>query len=89
MLIHVQVLSANLDRLRDLGILPGAERVVAFTPRTAVQPNGEHRSTSGEHYYDRYDHDDSTDHSEQPETSFDGGLQHHAARRDGQRDPHR
>ena len=29
-LIHVQVLSANLDRLRDLGILPGQSVSLAF-----------------------------------------------------------
>jgi general secretion pathway protein D len=45
-LIHVQVLSANLDRLRDLGILPGQTVSLAFTPRTSVQPNGG-TSTSG------------------------------------------
>ncbi|MGH9744905.1 MAG: cohesin domain-containing protein [Candidatus Acidiferrales bacterium] len=45
-LIHVQVLSANLDRLRDLGILPGQSVSLAFTPRTALQPNGG-SSTSG------------------------------------------
>jgi general secretion pathway protein D len=39
-MIHVQVLSANLDRLRDLGILPGQSITLAFTPRTSVQPNG-------------------------------------------------
>ena len=39
-LIHVQVMSANLDRLRDLGILPGQSVSLAFTPRTSVQPNG-------------------------------------------------
>jgi general secretion pathway protein D len=31
-LIHVQVLAANRDRLRDLGILPGQSVSVAFTP---------------------------------------------------------
>jgi general secretion pathway protein D len=30
--IHVQVLAANRDRLRDLGILPGQNVSVAFTP---------------------------------------------------------
>ena len=35
-MIHVQVLSANLDRLRDLGILPGQSISVAFTPRTSL-----------------------------------------------------
>lgn len=38
-LIHVQVLAANRDRLRNLGILPGQTVAVAFTPRTALQPN--------------------------------------------------
>ena len=37
--IHVQVLSADVDRLRDLGILPGQSVSVAFTPRTALQPS--------------------------------------------------
>ena len=44
-LIHVQVLSANLDRLRDLGILPGQSVSLAFTPRTSVQPNGSDQHT--------------------------------------------
>ena len=38
-LVHVQVLSASLDRLRDLGIMPGQSIAVAFTPRCTVQPN--------------------------------------------------
>jgi general secretion pathway protein D len=38
-MIHVQVLSANLDRLRDLGILPGQSVTLGFTPRTSVTPN--------------------------------------------------
>jgi general secretion pathway protein D len=38
-MIHVQVLSANLDRLRDLGILPGQSVSLAFTPRSSVTPN--------------------------------------------------
>ena len=38
-LIHVQVLSANVDRLRDLGILPGQSVSVAFSPRSALQPS--------------------------------------------------
>jgi general secretion pathway protein D len=45
-LIHVQVLSANLDRLRDLGILPGQSVALAFTPRTSVQP-GSTTTTGG------------------------------------------
>lgn len=39
-LVHVQVLTASVDRLRDLGILPGQSAAVTFTPRTSVQPNG-------------------------------------------------
>jgi general secretion pathway protein D len=45
-LIHVQVLSANLMRLRDLGILPGQSVSLAFTPRTSVQPNSTTSTTS-------------------------------------------
>ncbi|MGH9733872.1 MAG: hypothetical protein ACRD8A_04705 [Candidatus Acidiferrales bacterium] len=39
-LIHVQVLTANRDRLRDLGILPGQSVAVTFNPRPALQPSG-------------------------------------------------
>ena len=38
-LIHVQVLTASVDRLRDLGILPGQSVSVTFSPRTSLQPN--------------------------------------------------
>jgi general secretion pathway protein D len=38
-LIHIQVLTASVDRLRDLGVLPGQSISVAFTPRTSLQPN--------------------------------------------------
>ena len=44
-LIHVQVLSANRDRLRDLGILPGQSAVLTFNPTCAVQPGGSSSST--------------------------------------------
>src|SRR5271163_3849945 len=37
-LIHVQVLTASMDRLRDLGILPGQTVTLAFTPRSSIQP---------------------------------------------------
>jgi general secretion pathway protein D len=37
-LIHVQVLTASMDRLRDLGILPGQTVSLAFTPRSSLQP---------------------------------------------------
>ncbi len=39
-LIHFQVLSASVDRLRDLGVLPGQSASITFTPLTANQPNG-------------------------------------------------
>ena len=38
-LIHVQVLTASVNRLRDLGVLPGQSISVAFSPRSAFQPN--------------------------------------------------
>lgn len=38
-LIHVQVLTANRDRLRQLGILPGQSVAVTFAPRPALQPS--------------------------------------------------
>ena len=43
-LIHVQVMTASMDRLRDLGILPGQTVSLAFTPRTSLQPQ---TSTTG------------------------------------------
>ncbi len=47
-LIHVQVLTASVDRLRDLGVLPSQSVAVAFTPRTSIQPNSSSSSsTSG------------------------------------------
>lgn len=45
-LVHVQVLSASVDRLRDLGLLPGQSIAVTFTPSCANQP-GSTTSTSG------------------------------------------
>ena len=48
-LIHVQVLTANRDRLRDLGILPGQSVTVGFNPGThpsTVLPSGNTASTS-------------------------------------------
>lgn len=35
-LIHVQVLTASRDRLRDLGVLPGQSVVVAYSPKGAT-----------------------------------------------------
>jgi general secretion pathway protein D len=37
-LIHVQVLGASLDRLRDLGILPGQSVTLSFNPTCKNQP---------------------------------------------------
>jgi general secretion pathway protein D len=45
-LIHVQVLSANRDRLRNLGILPGQSASLTFNPRCAVQPGNSSTSTN-------------------------------------------
>jgi general secretion pathway protein D len=45
-LIHVQVLTASLDRLRDLGILPGQSTVASFNPRSKLQPGSSGSSTS-------------------------------------------
>lgn len=45
-LVHVQVLSASIDRLRDLGVLPGQSAVLTFTPRVSVQPSTSSTSTS-------------------------------------------
>jgi general secretion pathway protein D len=46
-LIHVQVLTASVMRMRDLGILPGQSVSVAFQPRSALNPNGNTSSSSG------------------------------------------
>jgi len=46
-LIHVQVLTASVTRMRDLGILPGQSVSVAFQPRSALNPNGNTSSSSG------------------------------------------
>jgi general secretion pathway protein D len=45
-MIHVQVLTANRDRLRDLGILPGQSVTVTFAPRPALQPTNTSSSSS-------------------------------------------
>lgn len=45
-LIHFQVLSASVDRLRDLGVLPGQSASIQFTPLTTNQPNGGSSSSS-------------------------------------------
>ena len=46
-LIHFQVLSASLDRLRDLGVLPGQSATIAFTPLSTNQPNSGSSSGTG------------------------------------------
>ena len=45
-LLHVQVVTASVDRLRDLGLLPGQSVAISFTPRTTVQPSSTTGSTS-------------------------------------------
>jgi general secretion pathway protein D len=45
-LIHVQVMTASMDRLRDLGILPGQTVALAFTPRASIQPSTSSSSSS-------------------------------------------
>lgn len=46
-LIHVQVITANRDRLRELGILPGQSVAVTFNPRSSLQSSGTSSGTSG------------------------------------------
>jgi len=45
-LLHFQVLSASLDHLRDLGVLPGQSATIAFTPLTTNQPSSSSSSSS-------------------------------------------
>ncbi len=45
-LLHVQVVEAQLERIRDLGILPGQSAVAAFTPRSSFQPSSSTSSTT-------------------------------------------
>ncbi len=45
-LVHVQVMTASMDRLRDLGILPGQTVALAFTPRASIQPSTSSSSSS-------------------------------------------
>ncbi|HEV2489076.1 MAG TPA: cohesin domain-containing protein [Candidatus Acidoferrales bacterium] len=44
--IQVDVLQASVDRLHDLGILPGQSATLQFTPRASVQPSGGSSSSS-------------------------------------------
>jgi general secretion pathway protein D len=46
-MLQVQVLEVNQNRLRDLGIRPGSTAVVTFTPRTDLQPNQSTSTTGG------------------------------------------
>lgn len=46
-LLQVSILQTSLDRLRDLGVLPGQSATVTFTPRSALQPNGSSNSDCG------------------------------------------
>jgi len=39
-LLQVSILQTSLDRLHDLGILPGQSTSITFTPRTSLTPNG-------------------------------------------------
>jgi general secretion pathway protein D len=45
-MIHVQVLTADRDRIRDLGILPGQSVTVQFDPRAKLQPSSSTGSSS-------------------------------------------
>jgi general secretion pathway protein D len=45
-MVHVQVLTASRDRLRDLGVLPGQSISLQFNPRTSVQPNSTSTTSS-------------------------------------------
>jgi general secretion pathway protein D len=45
-MLHVQVLSANRDRMRQLGILPGQNVSLTFNPRCSVQPTNSGCSSS-------------------------------------------
>ena len=45
-LLHVQVLETRLDRLHDLGILPGQSASVQFTPNTNVSPQNTTSTTT-------------------------------------------
>src|SRR5215813_3132452 len=45
--IQVEVLSASMDRLRDLGVLPGQTANIAFTPPGTVVTNGSSGSNTG------------------------------------------
>ncbi len=45
-LLHLQVLETRLDKLHDLGVLPGQTASVQFSPRTNFQPSSTTATTS-------------------------------------------
>ncbi len=45
-LLHVQVLQVSLDKLRDIGILPGQSVSAVFDPRTSIQPQNTSSTSS-------------------------------------------
>jgi general secretion pathway protein D len=45
-LIQVEVLSASLDRLRDLGVLPGQSASITFSPTTSASTTGTSSTTT-------------------------------------------
>ena len=79
-LIHVQVVAASVNRLRDLGILPGQSVTVQFNPRASLQPGGT-SSTSGTSTTSTTSSNPHADYAEQLTTPFDRRLQHHVAGR--------
>jgi general secretion pathway protein D len=44
--IQVSVMEVDLDRLRDLGILPGSSATLTFNPRSSLQPSSSSSSSS-------------------------------------------
>ena len=46
-LLHVQVVTASVDRLRDLGILPGQSVTATFTPRATIGKTPNPSGSSG------------------------------------------
>jgi general secretion pathway protein D len=45
-LLHVQVIQVSMDKLRDIGILPGQSVAATFDPRSSVQPQNQSTSSS-------------------------------------------
>ena len=78
----MQVLTASMDRLRDLGILPGQTISLAFKPRSSLQPT---RRAVQHRRLRRPTTLDSASHVEQFEESGDSGLEPDVAGGDGER----